>query len=165
MKYHNIKLWKIKRFQFSMTKWYYKKTHLLSFSPFEDNFIFSINHPLTNITLACAEPSLEYFQHLKLHAHVSVVLSPSSQCENVVFFFFGGGEHIYIYTYLYITQDRLALSSHLLPVADVCILFPDCDRACGGNSWRTTCRGRLDEPRNSTVWFKNMWLEAATLAA
>ena len=64
-----------------------------------DNFILSINHPLTNITLACAEPSLEYFQHLKLHAHVSVVLSPSSQCENVGFW--GGGEHIYIYIRVY----------------------------------------------------------------
>ena len=61
-------------------------------SPFEDNFLISINHPLTNITLACAEPSLHYFQHLKLHAHVSVVfvLSPSPQCQNIGLG--GGGE-------------------------------------------------------------------------
>ena len=60
----------------------------------------SINRPLTNITLACAEPSLDYFQHLKLHAHVSVVfvLSPSPQCQNIgVFFFFWGGGRAYIY--------------------------------------------------------------------
>ena len=50
----------------------------------------SINHPLTNITFACAEPSLDYFQHLKLHAHVFVVfvLSP------------WGRAYIYIFTYL-----------------------------------------------------------------
>ena len=75
-----------------------------------DNFIFSINHPLTNITLACAEPSLEYVQHLdlKLHAHVSVVLSPSSQCENVGFFLGGGGgEHIYIYISVDVTHTYI----------------------------------------------------------
>ena len=57
----------------------------------------SINHPLTNITFARAEPSLDYFQHLKLHAHVFVVfvLSPSPQCQNIGLG--GGGEHIYIY--------------------------------------------------------------------
>ena len=68
-------------------------------SPFEDNFLISINHPLTNITLACAELSLHYFQHLKLHAHVSVVfvLSPSPQCQNIGL----GGGASYIYIYLY----------------------------------------------------------------
>ena len=35
------------------------------------------------------------FQHLKLHAHVSVVLSPSSQCENIGFGG-GGGASIYM---------------------------------------------------------------------
>ena len=68
-------------------------------SPFEDNFLISINHPLTNITLACAEPSLHYFQHLKLHAHVSVVfvLSPSPQCQNIGLG--GGGEHLYFFLF------------------------------------------------------------------
>ena len=67
-------------------------------SPFEDNFLISINHPLTNITLACAEPSLHYFQHLKLHAHVSVVfvLSPSPQCQNIGL---GGGGRAILYIY------------------------------------------------------------------
>ena len=73
----------------------FRKTYLyiVIVSPFED--IMSINHPLTNITLACAEPSLDYFQHLKLHAHVSVVfvLSPSPQCQNIGLG--GGGEHIF----------------------------------------------------------------------
>ena len=63
----------------------------------------SINHPLTNITFARAEPSLDYFQHLKLHAHVFVVfvLSPSPQCQDIGL---GGGRaYIYIYTvYIYI---------------------------------------------------------------
>ena len=60
----------------------------------------SINHPLTNITFARAEPSLDYFQHLKLHAHVFVVfvLSPSPQCQNIGLG--GGGEHIYIYIHI-----------------------------------------------------------------
>ena len=58
----------------------------------------SINHPLPNITFACAEPSLDYFQHLKLHAHVFVVfvLSPSPQCQNIGLGG-GGGASIYIY--------------------------------------------------------------------
>ena len=69
------------------------------FSPFEDNFKFSTNHPLTNITLACPEPSLAYFQHLKLHAHVSVVfvsLTAMSKHRS-----FGGGGRAYIYIYIY----------------------------------------------------------------
>ena len=59
----------------------------------------SINHPLTNITFARAEPSLDYFQHLKLHAHVFVVfvLSASPQCQNIGL---GGGASIYIYIYI-----------------------------------------------------------------
>ena len=93
-----------------MTKWYSKKTHLLSFSPLEDNSIFSINHPLTNITLACAETSLEYFQHSKLHAHVSVVLSPSSQCENIGFFL-GGGASIFLCW-------KCTYAGYVYPVAD-----------------------------------------------
>ena len=70
----------------------------------------SINHPLTNITFARAEPSLDYFQHLKLHAHVFVVfvLSPSPQCQNIGLGGGGGGEQInmqllipIVFTYTY----------------------------------------------------------------
>ena len=58
------------------------------FSPFKDNFIISINHPLTKIALACAEPSLDYFQHLKLHAqtglrHVSASVVNIIQMQSV----------------------------------------------------------------------------------
>ena len=73
----------------------------------------SINHPLTHITFACAEPSLDYFQHLKLHAHVFVVfvLSPSPQCQNIGLG--GGAEHIYVlYIYIYINRN----SCHTLNV-------------------------------------------------
>ena len=73
----------------------------------------SINHPLTNITFARAEPSLDYFQHLKLHAHVFVVfvLSPSPQCQNIGLG--GGGEHIYIYIFtLRYFAERLETNVH-----------------------------------------------------
>ena len=81
----------------------------------------SINHPLTNITFARAEPSLDYFQHLKLHAHVFVVfvLSPSPQCQNIGL---GGGASIYIYIYIVAIQrsqkknidEILSFNHHLL---------------------------------------------------
>ena len=71
----------------------------------------SINHPLTNITFARAEPSLDYFQHLKLHAHVFVVfvLSPSPQCQNIGL---GGGASIYIY----ICVEKQMQHTQLIPL-------------------------------------------------
>ena len=69
----------------------------------------SINHPFTNTSLACAEPSLDYFQHLKLHAHVSVVfvLSPSPQCQNIGL----GGEGVCIvYTDTHSTHSYINIS-------------------------------------------------------
>ena len=49
--------------------------------------------------------------HSELHVHVSAIfaLSPSSQCENVGFFFWGGGggrAHIYIYIYIYTWKNQ-----------------------------------------------------------
>ena len=78
----------------------------------------SINHPLTNITFACAEPSLDYFQHLKLHAHVFVVfvLSPSPQCQNIGLG--GGGASIFIYIYIYPVPENQPLFSWLFQLND-----------------------------------------------
>ena len=70
-----------------------KNLFIVIVCPFEDNFIISLKYK------AClSNHRWIVFQHLKLHAHVSLVfvLSPSSQCQ-AIGLGGGGGEHIYIY--------------------------------------------------------------------
>ena len=54
-------------------------------------------HPLINLILACAEPSLDYFQDLKLYMYIFVVfdLFFSPQYQNIGLG--GGGEEKKIY--------------------------------------------------------------------
>ena len=91
MKYHNIKLWKIKRFQFSMTKWYSKKNHLF-YQPSLDKYNSCLCRTITGIF------STRKIARTCFCCPISLI----TMWKRRFFFGGGGGASIYIYIYIYL---------------------------------------------------------------
>ena len=103
MKYHNIKLWKIKRFQFSMTKWYSKKTHLF-YQPSLGKYNSCLCRTITGIF------STRKIARTCFCCPISIITMWKRR-------FWGGGASIYIYICMYIFTDSTFCYKKIPPFA------------------------------------------------